>query len=40
MTIIGGWKMYNRVINLHGHTDGSNYNFRDSIISVEQMCVC
>ena len=24
-------------INLHGHTDGSNYNFRDSIITVEDM---
>lgn len=30
-------ELYQEFINLHGHTDGSNYNFRDSIISVEDM---
>lgn len=30
-------ELYKYFINLHGHTDGSNYNFRDSIISVEDM---
>ena len=30
-------ELFDKFINLHGHTDGSNYNFRDSIISVEDM---